>query len=117
MAATRWGQALREVRAHGPEIIRRLEVGESLRQIWIDLHGSGQVTVVLSKFYKQVNETLLAKIVKPTPAGRDLAAAAHRLMPVIASAKRECAELSAAPVVAGPTAQFVHSNRPDEDNW
>ncbi len=49
-------------------------------------------------------------------AGRDLAPAAQPLMPVIASAHRNCVE-PAAPVVAGPTAQFVHSNRPDEDNW
>jgi len=98
--------------------MKRLEAGESIRQIWISLHNSGQVTVVLSKFYKKVNETLLAKATSPAAvAGRDLAPAAQPLMPVIASARRNCAE-PATPVEAGPTAQFVHNNRPSGDmDW
>ena len=95
-------------------ITQRLKEGLTLRQIWQELRGDGRVSVAQSNFYVSANKVL--NLETGRKAGRDLAPAAPPHMPVIASARRNCAD-PAASVVAGPTAQFVHSNRPDEDNW
>jgi len=50
----RWGQARREVFVLRDLILRRIASGETVRQIWEDLTNSGQLSIVLSKFYAHV---------------------------------------------------------------
>jgi len=119
VSVKRWGQAKREVTALWPLISQKLAQGISVRQAWIELHGTGEISVCQSKFYVQVNRRLQPQQQTTTSrtAGRDLVARAAPLSPVTVSDKRE--PLATVPLAPDPTAKFVHNNRPsvDLDDW
>lgn len=97
-------------------ISQRLNEGLTLRQIWLELHGAGLVSVTLKNFYVHAN-----RLINPDncrSAGRDLAVRKNPPAPVTIPVQRERAVTPAAQVEVGPTAQFVHNNRPSGDtDW
>ncbi|CAA7619346.1 conserved hypothetical protein [Magnetospirillum sp. UT-4] len=105
MSGSRWGQAKREVIALKPAIFQRLNEGLTIRQIWLELNGAGQVSVTLKNFYLQVHA--LTKTNEQRAPGRDLAARACIPAPVTVSSR---------PVAPSQedaiTAQFTHAKLP-----
>ena len=117
--AVRWGQAKREVAALWPLISLRL-AETTIRQIWLELKASGQVTSCQSKFYAQVNARLNSQqLSSSSPStGRDLVALAASSLPVTASVNRQDVAYPASPVEAGPTATFDHNARANlDEQW
>jgi hypothetical protein len=115
VAASRWGQAKREVIALKALIDKRLAEGFSARSIWMDLHTSGQVTVSLQKFTAQVRK--LSESNSPTT-GRDLVAGAVRPAPVTVPVNRQNAAQPLPQGEVGPTAAFVHNAQSSlDEQW
>ncbi|MBC7953635.1 MAG: hypothetical protein H7Z12_17690 [Rhodospirillaceae bacterium] len=111
MSANRWGQAKREVIALKPLISQRLESGITVRQIWLELHGEGRVSVTLRNFYNQVGKLLQPQPVQNKPATGQ-AGGGLVLFPT------RTVTVSKPPVASSPedaiTAKFDHNNSPCE---
>lgn len=111
MAANRWGQAKREVAANWPLIHNRLTL-TTIRQIYLELRASGQVTSSQRNFYAQVNARLKDQQPSSSPStGRDLVALAVSSLPVTASVNRLNAVLPSGSITPGPTSRFDHDPR------
>ena len=120
MATTRWGQAKREVAALWPLISLRL-AETTIRQIYLGLKASGQVTVTEKNFYAQVNARLKAdKSLSNSPsAGRDPVVGAARPSPVTGLVNQSnAAERPPVTGEVGPTAAFMHNAQSSlDEQW
>lgn len=95
-----------------PLILKRLGEGITIRQIWLELHGEGKVTVAQRNFYVQVNNLTQAKPSNTKPAGRDLAGV--RAVPAPVTVARS--EPPQGDLLANDLKRtFSHSKRPDAD--
>jgi hypothetical protein len=122
LATVRWGQAKREVAALWPLISLRL-AETTIRQIYLGLRASGQVTVTEKNFYAQVNARLKAdkSLTDSATTGRDLVAGAARpSVPVTVPVKQSNAANPPPEIIGevGPTAAFVHNAQSDlDEQW
>jgi len=118
--ANRWGQAKREVIALKPLITERLKDGITIRQIWIELNGAGQISITLRNFYAQVQKLILLT----SPAAR--VRSRQGQLPAPLSLSRSTSLIAPVPPAEAAVtraddphfATFGHNNRPDMDeNW